>query len=469
MSDLNRSRLEEEVLFEIRPTDEEISHISSLADLIISEISASGKATGMMVGSVARRTCVRGDRDLDIFMLFDPSLPREVLEREGLALAHSIAARHADQVVERYAEHPYVNATVDGLDLDLVPCYQVESATMIQSAVDRTPFHTRYILSKIGQFTDDVLLLKQFVKAGGVYGSDQMTEGFAGYLCEILILHYQGFSNLIRSATSWRAGHTVDIEKHQKKEFDDPLIVIDPVDPKRNVSASVSMTKFLEFVELCRGYIESPSRWFFYRPPVCILPREQVEEMIIQRGSFLYAITLPTPSLIEDIIVPQLRKTMQTFVDLLHRHEFLVMRADTQMRSDRSMLLFELLVDTLPGVRYHPGPPVHTGENTRKFLEKYMHNPDIYAGPYIRDGRYGVEVDRKFRTVRELFSSDEVFQIALGKHVKLAMEEQYEIHGGLDCWIEGFEPFISDFLMKSSPLVRIRRMERLQADLAGNQ
>lgn len=192
MSETKRSSLEEEVLKEIRPTTEDLDKMYALADILIGEINAGAKATGMLVGSVARKTCVRGDRDLDIFMLFDPDLPREELEREGLSLAHSIASRHAEQAVEKYAEHPYVNATIRGMDIDLVPCYQVASATGIQSAVDRTPFHNRYISARIGPFTDDVLLLKQFVKAGGVYGSDQMTEGFAGYLCELLTLHYGG-------------------------------------------------------------------------------------------------------------------------------------------------------------------------------------------------------------------------------------------------------------------------------------
>lgn len=457
-----RTLLEEEVLKEIRPTERELAHMYALADLLISEIEAGGKASGMMVGSVARKTCVRGDRDLDIFMLFDPALPREELEQEGLSLAHSIAARHAEQVVEKYAEHPYVNATIEGLDVDLVPCYRVASATMIQSAVDRTPFHNTYISARIGPFTDDVLLLKQFVKAGGVYGSDQMTEGFAGYLCEILILQYQGFSNLISAGAAWRVGLTIDIEQHQEKTFDDPLVVIDPVDPRRNVSASVSLTKLLEFTELCRGYIGSPSRWFFYRPPVCILTMEQAAAELSRRGSYLYAITLETPPLIEDIIVPQLRKSMLTLYELLERHEFVVARADAVMRADRSMILFELLVDTLPAVRYHPGPPTHSGANAQKFLDKYIQNKNIFAGPFIKDGKYGVEVERKFKTVRELFSSREIFQTALGKHVKLAMEEEFIIHSGMECWIAGFEVFLSDFLMKSSPLVRIRRIEEEQ-------
>jgi len=113
-------------------------------------------------------------------------------------------------------------------------------------------------------------------------------------------------------------------------------------------------------------------------------------------------------------------------------------------------------------VRYHAGPPAHAGVNARKFLDKYTHDTEIFAGPFIKDGRYGVEIKRKFRTVRELFSSREVFQTALGKHVKIAMGEEYAIHEGMECLIPGFKIFFSDFLMKSSPLVRIRRMERQQ-------
>lgn len=250
------SDLEQSVLAEIRPTWDELDRMYALADRLIADIQASGKADGMMVGSVARKTCVHGDRDLDVFMLFDPSLPREDLEREGLALAWNIAKQYTDTIREKYAEHPYLNATIEGLDVDLVPCYQVQEATGIQSAVDRTPFHNRYIKARIDQYTDDVLLLKQFVKAGGVYGSDQMTEGFAGYLCELLILYHGGFHDLLKEATQWKPGKFIDIEQHASKWFEEPLVVIDPVDPCRNVSASVSETKLLEFIEKCQSFLE---------------------------------------------------------------------------------------------------------------------------------------------------------------------------------------------------------------------
>ena len=188
-----RTALEDEVLSEIRPTEEELTHMYGLADMIICEINASGKASGLMVGQLPGEPVSGVIVILISSCSLIPPSPGRNLNVKGLLLPMPLSARHADLVVEKYAEHPYVNATIEGLDLDLVPCYQVESATMIQSAVDRTPFHNRYISSRIGLFTDDVLLLKQFVKAGGVYGSDQMTEGFAGYLCEILILQYQAF------------------------------------------------------------------------------------------------------------------------------------------------------------------------------------------------------------------------------------------------------------------------------------
>jgi len=179
-----RLPLEEKILAEqLRPSAEERAYIRGMADRLLAAIAASGKAEGMVVGSIARDTWVKGDRDLDVFMLFSPDLPRETLEKEGLALARSIARQFTDTLCEKYAEHPYINATIDSIDVDLVPCYQCEERSPYpELRWTGRRFHTRYITEKINGLTDDVLLLKRFAKAGGIYGSDQMTEGFSGYL-----------------------------------------------------------------------------------------------------------------------------------------------------------------------------------------------------------------------------------------------------------------------------------------------
>ncbi|MFA5222664.1 MAG: CCA tRNA nucleotidyltransferase, partial [Methanoregula sp.] len=283
---VNRLPLEEKVLAsDLRPTQEEHDYIWGVAHRLLAAIQESGKAEGMVVGSIARNTWVRGDRDLDVFLLFPPDLSRDALETEGLALARKIAGRFTKSVREKYAEHPYINACIDSIDVDLVPCYKVESAERIQSAVDRTPFHTRYITDKINGLVDDVLLLKRFTKAGGIYGSDQMTEGFSGYLCELLVLHYGGFSSLIAAAADWRPHIVIDIEHHAGKVFDEPLVVIDPVDPKRNVAAAVSLDRMVEFVELARGYLNAPSPVFFALPTPQFISREELAALLDQRGT----------------------------------------------------------------------------------------------------------------------------------------------------------------------------------------
>jgi len=320
---VTRLPLEETVLQGLRPTRQEQEHVWGLAKRLLAAIAQSGRAEAMVVGSIARHTWVKGDRDLDIFMLFDPLLSREQLEEEGLSLARSIAGAFTDRFHEKYAEHPYINATIDDVDVDLVPCYHVDSATRIQSAVDRTPFHTRYITDRINGLIDDVLLLKQFTKAGGIYGSDQMTEGFSGYLCELLILHYGGFTPLIREAAGWRPGLVIDIEKHAAKKFDEPLVVIDPVDPKRNVAAAVSLDRMAGFVELARGYVENPVYEFFAHPMERCLLKKELAAIISQRGTFIYAITFATPQYIPEIVVPQLKRSAIALREFLERNGFL--------------------------------------------------------------------------------------------------------------------------------------------------
>jgi tRNA nucleotidyltransferase (CCA-adding enzyme) len=466
---VTRPALEEEVLGNIRPGASERELIHGVAGRLVGLVDKSGIATGMIVGSVARDTWIRGDRDLDIFMLFSPDLSRDQLEEQGLGLARSVAESLGGTYHEKYAEHPYIHATIEGLKVDIVPCYRVPDASSIRSAVDRTPFHTRYIKERIGSFTDDVLLLKQFMKNNGVYGSDQMTEGFSGYLCELLIFHYKGFTRLIDTAQSWHPGICIDIGGHRTKDFSEPLVVVDPVDPGRNVSASVSLTKLCEFIELCRGYCEDPGREFFFLSPDIILDRRRFCDELEGRGTFFYAIYFATPPYIEEIVVPQLRKSLGAICSLLSRHEFVVSRAGYEMHEDRSVFLIELLVDSLPPVRRHQGPPVWAFQNAGQFTRKYLDTDSVrvFSGPYIENGIYIVELERTYRTAADLLRSGEVLGTGIGRHVREILSETYTVRAGVDCYDQEFSGFISSFLNKTSPYLKIRK-QRMGRDRSGS-
>lgn len=452
---MSRNSFEEEALVSLRPRPGERDHIHAIAAVIIKKIRESGLADGMVVGSVARDTWISGDRDLDVFMLFSPSVSRDDLEEKGVRLAREIVEDIGAIPVEKYAEHPYINTIIDGLDVDLVPCYAVEEASSIQSAVDRTPFHTRYIKGRIAGLEDDVLLFKQFAKTGGVYGSDLMTEGFAGYLCEVLVLYAGGFRPLIESVSHWKPGMVIDIENHQQKAFDDPLVVIDPVDPKRNVAASLSLRRFEEFIELCRAYINGPSAAFFAGPKGERITQSGLQAALDERGTGVYALVFPTPHQIPDIIVPQLRRTIGGMSDLLCRNDFVLNRAAGYMGDKECILIFELIVDTLPPLKCHRGPPVHNPVNAGKFVSKYLDSA-VFAGPYITEsGTYAVEIKRKWLTAEALLSSEDIFTARMGKYIERSMRKNYTLFCGAECWNEEFSQFLYEFIHPSSPFMRI--------------
>ena len=158
----------ESVVSEVRnrvvPDDDErevleavVAALAARAEAALEELPV--EADTRLVGSTARGTWLSGDRDVDLFVRFSTELSREELERHGLAVGHEVLPDGH----EEFAEHPYVTGEVDGFDVDCVPCYAVESATAIRSAVDRTPFHTDYLEGRIEPLADDVRLAKAFL------------------------------------------------------------------------------------------------------------------------------------------------------------------------------------------------------------------------------------------------------------------------------------------------------------------
>ena len=451
---VTRPLIEDEILSRIRPDNTERWQIKKVADKLIKAVDATGIARGMVVGSIARDTWVAGEHDIDIFLLFPPSLSREALEDQGLSLARKIAAQFSDSYYEKYAEHPYIHATIDGSSVDLVPCFDVKSAAAIQSSVDRTPFHTRYITEKIDGLVDDVLLLKQFARAGGVYGSDQMTEGFSGYLCELLVIHYRGFAPLLEAASAWRPGVIIDPGQHAAKQFDEPLVVIDPVDPKRNVAAAVTLTRMMGFVELARGYRAAPSALFFTLADPLPITRKELSALLAKRRTYLYAITFETPPVIPEILVPQLKRSIAVIKELLERHGFPVNNARYEPGEVRCIFLFELLIAVLPKIRIHTGPPLWNRENADKFFEKYAGGQNGGL-PFISAGKYSVEVSREYADAKTLLSSGAILGTSLGKHVRQSLEKEFSVSEGADCFDPEFAAFIRRFFERSSPLARI--------------
>jgi tRNA nucleotidyltransferase (CCA-adding enzyme) len=384
-------------------------------------------ATVVQAGSTARDTWLAGDRDIDLFVCFPPEMGRADLESHGLALGHEVLPDGH----EEYAEHPYVVGEVDGFEVDFVPCYAVEDATEIQSAVDRTPFHSRYVE---GQLTPalaaDVRVCKQFFEGVSVYGSDLKTRGFSGFLTELLILEHDGFRPLVEAAADWEPPVRFDPEGHGAATFEDPLVVIDPTDPERNVAAVLSTSNLARLQHFARDLLADPRAELFSPPDIEPVSAEAVRETFERRGTTPVAVRFETPDIVDDQLWPQLERSRDGIASELDRRGFDVFRS-TALAGETSALLFELAVAQRPRVERHEGPPVAVREHAGRFYDAYAEDDEVF-GPFIADDRYVVERDREYATAAAFLDSDALFDVALGAHVETALDADYGVLVGDD-------------------------------------
>jgi tRNA nucleotidyltransferase (CCA-adding enzyme) len=375
----------------------------------------------LQVGSTARGTWLSGDRDIDLFVRFPTEVDRDDLEGYGLDVGRAVLPDGH----EEYAEHPYVRGVFDGFDVDLVPCYDVDDAAETRSAVDRTPFHNAYLAERIDErLARDVRVFKRFLKGIGAYGSDLRTRGFSGYLTELLVLEYDGVVPLVEAAADWHPPVTFDPGVHGTRDHDDPLVVVDPTDPARNVAAVCSAGNVARLQHYARELVADPSEELFFPSEPEPLTPEGVEAHLARRETTPVAVCFDAPDLVDDQLYPQLEKSLVGLEGELDRRGFGVLRS-TLFADERAVLLFELTTRRLPAVERHEGPPVHVRTHAEGFVETYD-SRDVY-GPFIDGDRYVVERDRAWTDARALLESDVVFDVALGKDVESALDEGYDV------------------------------------------
>ena len=351
------------VLKEIVPSESEKKERQAIGRKIMDRLAKEGYKS-VMVGSTARDTFISGDRDIDIFVFFPTNTPRDEFEKKGLALGKKVLAGYSPIV--HYAEHPYVRGVVDGSKVEVVPCYRVKDK--IISAVDRSPLHNEFLKKKMrASQKDQVRLLKQFMKGTKVYGADQKTHGFSGYLSELLILYYGDFEKALKAASRWRPPIILDFGKNDVSKFTEPIIVIDPVDSNRNVAAAISPASLDKFILKSIEYLEKPGIDYFFPPKMEIDLKKEAKGRRLIMLAFDYPKTI-----VEEIVWSQLEKLAGTIKTQLELADFAVYRVRHWTdEKNKCAITLELQDLEISAQKKHGGPFVSQTKNAEEFRKKY--------------------------------------------------------------------------------------------------
>ncbi len=413
----------EEVLQKIRPTEGERAFLNGLMNELkeltakaIEELGLNAKP--QFVGSLAKGTYLAGDHDVDLFLAFPLETPLEELRERGLELGKAIAKK-LDSHEVAYAEHPYVRATYRGVKVDLVPCYNVESWKDVKTAVDRSILHTRWVNEHLNGRNDEVRLLKRFLKGINAYGSEIYVRGFSGYLAEILIIKYGSFLEVVKNADLMLKQRIIDPEGWLRKEpesamktikreteGDKPLIVIDPVDPRRNVSANLSWERYGVFYFGSMNFLEEPSINFFF-------PRRSKNGdyrlELRRKGSHILTLIFNKPNLVDDLLLPQLERSARGIEKALERENFRVFGWDVGYVRDWAFIMLELDRLEREKVAIKEGPEFFT----RNGLDFYRKNERVW----VKGKRLYAEKTIEENVMNVLIGLIRRNQISLGKSI----------------------------------------------------
>ena len=385
----------------------------------------SGLGTAFVVslqGSLAKDTVLRGASDIDVFVLFDPNKV-EPQWFEKVFIPRVLECFKDHRCFLEYATHPYLTVIIDGTEINIVPAYITHSDRPL-TAVDRTPHHTRYIVKKLvsRERRDEVRLLKRFLKTLGIYGAEVGVKGFSGYVAELLIAYYGSFLEVLRNVLRWREGSTcIDIEKHYAdpreclaRFRDAVIVVIDPVDPRRNAAAAVSQRALNVFRVGAALFLQCPSPRFFqdYSPPNDINSIRNALAQVTE-AELLPVLAIYRGNAVPDVLWGEIKRVEKSVVNTLKQRNVEVVLSESWASESRAVLAL-LVHDSWRSYFQHQGPPTVASERVMSFIVK---NADAVVGPWIDDSSLKCVKRRKRALYEEIATV--VKQFSKVKHLEL--------------------------------------------------
>ncbi|MEM1620034.1 MAG: CCA tRNA nucleotidyltransferase [Fervidicoccaceae archaeon] len=448
-----REEIERSVLVRIKPSpelyEEGRSIFSEVANLVRALAAKEGWTCDVRLeGSFAKDTWLATSPELDIFVLFDEGVSGDKIKTE--LFPRLLKIFEAYEPVVKYSEHPYLSFQRKKFKVEVVPATRARPGEM-RTAVDRTPYHTKYVLEHSNEeLRDQMRLLKQFSKAVGVYGAEIAVEGFSGYLLELLTIYYGGFGEVLEAASKWEPPVVIDLEGYYRDEREAverlgkrPLVVVDPVDERRNVASALSLDKMMEFSMASRLYLTRPSVYYFF--PEELPSSKRLLELLIELAKHVVVVEVrlraPLPP---DTLWGEAKRLSRNVSSFLENEGYDLIRCSTWTNESTRALVACLVEEPFkPGPKKHAGPPVTSFEHTLRFVEAYAGRPG--SGPWIEGGRLYALKER--RHVSAPAALESALRSLLVSHLREGEASAYSLSWRLDLLDEEPGAWLREFLL----------------------
>jgi len=361
-------------------------------------------------GSFGKDTWLKGDFDIDLFVLFEKddknisNIVEEALKKEKL------------NYIRIHGSRDYFKVSYKDFEFEIVPILKIEKPEDAKNVTDLSPYHIYYVKKKLEEnpeLKNEIRLLKAFMKNINVYGAESYIKGFSGYATELLIIYYKSFLNFIKQASEWKPKVLIDIEKHYKNvneaiktlgkdKTKSPIILIDPTFPKRNATASVSTEKFAKLIFYCKLLLndlkegKDITKYFFSK-------KIELKEYIVKAKKYntkLIILEVLGKGNSIDIKNSKILKTAGFFKKQIENLGFKILDLDINFSKDienPSYIYIYVYPEKLPDYELRIGPPVWVKESFNRFYEKWKK----YEMKISKDGRIIAIIPRKIKNVKD--------------------------------------------------------------------
>ena len=338
--------------------NEKLNNVANTAMKLVSkEITKYTEITSIHYGgSYAKGTWTSEKPDIDIFVKFKKSTSEKKFKSISKKIGFNALKKFKPYT--RYSEHPFVEAVIKNIKINIVPCYDVKAGEW-KSAADRSTFHTEFILENLsGPLKDDVRILKYFMSVNGIYGAEIAKQGFSGYVAEVLVYYFGSFTNVLKEIAKLKNDNAIG---KPRKKFDSTIIIIDPVDSNRNLGAAISTENVGKFILLSRAFINKPSIQFFRNQRKKLSSKNILNNMLVLK--FQYK---KSP---DDTIAGQIRRAVNSLSSQMEIAGFKILRnSSLTLEKNQAVLLFLMDSLTISENQIHDGPNVFEENFSRKFV-----------------------------------------------------------------------------------------------------